>query len=224
MLLPLPLPPQQLPPPENEPNPENQVNPHTPLPTIGMTLPLDGGSSMEFQTKRQKKDHLRMVNNVVVQGPIRCTNCSKTSITLLEQGLKIESYPHTDAMVIKADIAGWGISRALVDSGSPTDIIFASAFDQMKLSRSQLQHSDTPIIGFGGKQVNALGKISLPVSFSDQENARTEYVTFDIVDLYYPYNAIFGRGFANKFNMALHMGYLCMKMPTLHDIIIVHGS
>jgi hypothetical protein len=42
--------------------------------------------------------------------------------------------------------------------------------------------------------------------------------------LYYPYNAIFGRGFANKFNMALHMGYLCMKMPALHGIIIVHGS
>jgi hypothetical protein len=93
----------------------------------------------------------------------------------------------------------------------------------MKLSRGQLQPLDTPLIRFGGKQVNALGKISLPVSFGDQENARTEYVTFDIVDLYYPYNAIFGRGFANKFNMALHMGYLCMKMPTLHGIITVHG-
>ena len=49
-------------------------------------------------------------------------------------------------------------------------------------------------------------------------------MTFDIVDLYYPYNAIFGRGFANKFNVAIHMGYLCMKMPALHGIIIVHGS
>jgi hypothetical protein len=63
-----------------------------------------------------------------------------------------------------------------------------------------------------------------PCPFGDQENARTEYVTFDIVDLYYPYNAIFDRGFANKFNMALHIGYLCMKMPALHDIIIVHGN
>jgi hypothetical protein len=35
---------------------------------------------------------------------------------------------------------------------------------------------------------------------------------------------IFGRGFTNKFNMALHMGYLCMKMPALHGIITVHGS
>jgi len=80
------------------------------------------------------------------------------------------------------------------------------------------------LIGFGGKKVDALGKISLPVSFGGQENARTEYVTFDVVDLYYPYNAIFDRGFVNKFNTTIHMGYLCMKMPTLHGIIIVHGS
>ena len=49
-------------------------------------------------------------------------------------------------------------------------------------------------------------------------------MTFDVVDLCYPYNAIFGRGFANKFNAAIHMGYLCMKMPALHRIITVHCS
>ena len=72
--------------------------------------------------------------------------------------------------------------------------------------------------------INALGKIYLSVSFVGQENARTEYVTLDVVDLYYPYNAIFGRGFANKFNIAIHLGYLCMKIPALHGTIIVHGS
>jgi hypothetical protein len=94
----------------------------------------------------------------------------------------------------------------------------------MKLSRSQLQPSESPLIGFRGKKINALGKISLPVSFGGQENARTEYVTFDVVDLYYPYNAIFGRGFINKFNAAIHMGYLCMKMSALHGTITVYGS
>ena len=49
-------------------------------------------------------------------------------------------------------------------------------------------------------------------------------MTFDVVDLYYPYNAIFGRGFTNKFNAAIYMGYLCMKMPALHGIITVHGN
>ena len=49
-------------------------------------------------------------------------------------------------------------------------------------------------------------------------------MTFDIVDLYFPYNAIFRRGFANKFNAAIHMGYLCMKMPALHGVITILGS
>ncbi|XP_066324049.1 uncharacterized protein [Miscanthus floridulus] len=120
-------------------------------------------------------------------------------------------------MVIRANIAGWEINRVLIDSGSLADIIFVNAFDQMKLSRTKLQPSDSPLIHFRGKKIDALGKISLPVSFEGQENARTEYVTFDVVDLYYPYNSIFARGFANKFSVAIHMGYLCMT-------ITIHGS
>jgi hypothetical protein len=48
-------------------------------------------------------------------------------------------------MVIKANIASWEISIVLVDSGSSTDIIFVNAFDQMKLSKTQLQPLDSPL-------------------------------------------------------------------------------
>jgi hypothetical protein len=158
-------PPTQLAEPKNEPNLENQLNPHTPLPTIGMILPIAGGSSMEFQTKKQKKDHLRLVNNIAVQGLVRCIDWSKTPITFSEQDLQLESYPLADDMVIKANIASWEINRVLIDSRSSAYIIFVNAFDQMKLSRSQLQPLDSPLISFGGKKIGALGKISLPVSF-----------------------------------------------------------
>ena len=71
-----------------------------------MILPIARGSSMEFQTKKQKKDHLRLVNNIAVQGPVRYTDWSKTPITFSEQDLQLESYLYADAMVIKANIAG----------------------------------------------------------------------------------------------------------------------
>ena len=85
--LPPPPPHNQPPTPKNESNLENQVNPHGALPTIGMILPIAGGSSMEFQTKKQKKNHLRLVNNVAVQGPAKYTDWSRVPITFTEEDL-----------------------------------------------------------------------------------------------------------------------------------------
>jgi hypothetical protein len=48
-----------------------------------------------------------------------------------------------------------------------------------------------PLYGFGGKRINPMGVIALPVSFGTPQNPCIEYITFDVVDLLYPYNAIF---------------------------------
>jgi hypothetical protein len=64
----------------------------------------------------------------------------------------------------------------------------------------------------------------LPVSFNTPKNPHTEYITFDIVDMVYPYNAIFGRGLLNTFKAALHSGYLCLKIPATIRVISIFGS
>jgi len=111
-----------------------------------------------------------------------------------------------------------------VDTESSADIIFSSTFDQMNIDRNLLQPSDIPLIGFGGKRVNALGKIALPVSFEDKSNPRMENVTFNVIEMNYPYLAIYGRGLINKFEVVVHQLYLCMKMPASRGIITVRGN
>jgi hypothetical protein len=65
-------------------------------------------------------------------------------------------------------------------------------------------------VRFRRKEIEPIGSISLLVSFNTLSNARTEYITFDVVDMSYPYNVIFGRGILNTFEAALHSLYLCL--------------
>jgi hypothetical protein len=64
----------------------------------------------------------------------------------------------------------------------------------------------------------------LLVSFGSSKNPRTEYIDFDLIDMLYPYNAIFGRGLLNTFEAALHSAYLCLKVLATFGIITVFGS
>jgi hypothetical protein len=82
----------------------------------------------------------------------------------------------------------------------------------------------TPLCGFGERQIVALGKITMLVTFGYVHNTRTKQVVFDSVDMEYPYNAIIGRGTLNAFEAILHLAYLCMKIPSEQEPIVVHGS
>jgi hypothetical protein len=94
----------------------------------------------------------------------------------------------------------------------------------MGISHSLLKPSDNLLYGFGDKGTFPVGKIEMPLSFGVGPNARSEQVTFDIVDMVYPYNAIMGWGSINKFEAAIHGLYLCMKIPGPLGAITVYGN
>ncbi|XP_072151364.1 uncharacterized protein [Setaria viridis] len=145
-------------------------------------------------------------------------------ISFIEEEFKLKTTSDNDVMVIEAIIAGWNIRKVLVDNGNSADIIFANTFREMKINPHLLEPSEVPLLGFGGRPVKALGKISLPVSFWNLNNARTERITFDVVEMYYPYFAILGWGFINKFDVAMRQLFLFMKIPALNGVITVYGD
>jgi hypothetical protein len=182
-------------------------------------LPIIGGSSSEPANKKQKKEAQRRVQHAGVQGPFIKSKWSHVPITFSQEDLQLKDNPHTDTMVISCVIKGFLVHNVLVDIGSATDIIFAKAFRQM-----QEQDATHPLCGFEGRQIVALGKITMPITSGYVYKTRTKQVVFDIVDMDYPYNAIIGRGTPNAFEAILHPAYLCIKIPSDQGPIAVHGS
>jgi hypothetical protein len=189
-----------------------------------LLLPITCGSSSELANEKQKKEAQRRVQHVGVQGPFIRSKWSHIPITFSQEDLELKDYPHNDAMVISYVIKGFLVHNVLVDTGSASDIIFMKAFKQMQELDDKIDDATHPLCGFGGRQILALGKITMPVTFGYVHNTRTEQVVFDIIDMEYPYNAVIGRVTLNAFESILHPAYFCMKIPSEQGPIIVHGS
>jgi hypothetical protein len=67
---------------------------------------ITGGSSVDFDTKRHKKDHYRSINHVAVTGPVVQTKWSHVPLTFDARDVDLRSAPHIDAMVINCSVAG----------------------------------------------------------------------------------------------------------------------
>jgi hypothetical protein len=126
---------------------------------------ITGGSSVDFEMKRQKRDHYRSVNHVALTGPVVQTRWSHVPLTFDPRDVDLRSAPHVDAMVINCSVACWDLHKVPVDNGSQADIIFLHALDRIGISQSLLKPPDNPLYGFGGKGTFPIGKIELPLSF-----------------------------------------------------------
>jgi hypothetical protein len=83
-------------------------------------------------------------------------------------------------MVISFVIKGFLVYNVLVDTSSATDIIFAKAFRKMQESDDKIHDATHPLCDFEGRQIVALGKITMSITFGYVHNTRTEQVVFDI--------------------------------------------
>ena len=73
----------------------------------------------------------------------------------------------------------------------------------MNLDKRTLEPAGNSLFGFGEKKIDALGKKAIPVSFAEGKKVHIETITFDIVNMDYPYTAIFGRGVLSRFEIVI---------------------
>uniref|UniRef100_A0A2N9FYU7 Reverse transcriptase domain-containing protein n=1 Tax=Fagus sylvatica TaxID=28930 RepID=A0A2N9FYU7_FAGSY len=88
-------------------------------------------------------------------------------------------HPHDDALVVTMEIAGYSTRRVLIDNGSSADIVYLTAFQQMKIDKDQLQPIETPLVGFASTSIYLLGVTSLQdhCSHDDMPSISTNVIT-----------------------------------------------
>jgi hypothetical protein len=59
------------PPPESSSRPQSSAGPQNSkaLSSFGTIMPITGGSTMEFETKKQRSNYFRSVNTIINDGP-----------------------------------------------------------------------------------------------------------------------------------------------------------
>lgn len=182
------------------------------------------GNAHTFPSKWQCHAHARQVHHISASPPTELPPWINIPITFGPEDVVGISLPHHNALLISAVIVGCVVRCVFVDGGSFADILFASTFDKLGISRALLSDTGIPLLGFGSSPVPALGKIKLMVDFEAMSCVRSESMVFDVVDIPYQYNVILGWVAPNHFGAIPHHAYLCTKLPGPSGVITVHGN
>ncbi|XP_057791110.1 uncharacterized protein LOC131008235 [Salvia miltiorrhiza] len=136
------------------------------------------------------------------------------TITFGAEDLRTLMYPHVDALVIMADIAGCIVHRVFVDSGSAMNILYWECLQNMGID-VHIEPTNAPLFGFGGEMVMPLGYVELPLNLgTTAANSKTRMVRFLVVDMPKPsYNVILGQPALMAFRAVISMFHLKMKFP-----------
>jgi hypothetical protein len=95
----------------------------------------------------------------------------------------------------------------------------------MDFDFKRLTECDEPFFGIvPGKAAYPMGRVSLPVMFSMEENFHTEYLSFEVADFKSSYHAILARPTLARFMAVPHFTYLVQKMPAPNGVLTVYGD
>ena len=127
------------------------------------------------------------------------------------QGVK---QPHDDPLVIMLMIKGFNTRRILIDNGSLADIIYLSAFQQLKVDSKRFHPFESLLVSFSGDKVYLKGIVILTVTSGSYPFQVTNQHNFLVMVLPSSYNVIIGRSTLNLWKAATFTYCLKVKFPT----------
>uniref|UniRef100_A0A2N9GRS6 Uncharacterized protein n=1 Tax=Fagus sylvatica TaxID=28930 RepID=A0A2N9GRS6_FAGSY len=186
---------------------------------------INGGMAAGGTSRSSRKAYARQIHNVLVtQKANKTPRLEDLPITFTEEDARKVVHPHDDALVVTLEIAGYSTRRVLIDNGSSADIIYLTAFQQMRIGKDQLRPIETPLVGFAGTSVYPLGIISLQIIAGTYPKQATKRVEFLVVDCPSAYNVIIGRPTLNRLRAVTSTYHLLVRFPTEHGIGEMKGD
>ena len=180
--------------------------------------PFSGGSFRSL-----KKAYQRQVNSVHAIPPSKHRR-TYHDMSFSEGDAMGVKQPHNDPLVIMLNIEWFNTKMILIDNGSSADIIYLSAFQQLRLDPKILRPFDSPLVSFNGDRVYPRGIVTLTVTVGSYPVQLTRQVDFLVVDCPTSYNVIIGRPTLNKWKVATSTYCLKVKFPTDNGIGEVKGD
>ena len=209
-----------------QPTPPRQPTPTQHQQPLGEIHVILGGFVGGGESNSTRKAHLRSIRSgevMEVQAVSKLPGLD-TAITFSTSDLEGCQHPHDDPLVIRAVVDNKTIHRVLVDNGSSTDIIFASAFDKMGIRKEKLEPISTHLRGLSGEKVLPLGSIQLVLTLGDPPCQATTTVRFLIVDAPSTYNVLLGRPSLNAIKAIPSAYHMVIKFPTTNGVGMVRGD
>ena len=112
----------------------------------------------------------------------------------------------------------------LIDTGAAKDILYYNCFRELQFTDAHLQPYPGKLEGFTNHKVNVKATITLEVTLGQALKARTEPITFLVIDLRSSYNAILGAPALSKFGLAASLPYQMIRFYTSSRIGTVHSD
>ncbi|KAM6543742.1 hypothetical protein CsatB_008189 [Cannabis sativa] len=149
----------------------------------------DSRKSQERYAREAKEKPLTNVNNLG-ERPEKLFKKECDDIIFMESDARWVHHPHSDALVIVANIGGDNVHRILVDNGSSVNLLNFQAFKQMGLQEKDLRPMTSSIYGFSGDVIAIKGMIKLPITLGTAPVTAKSMADFAVIDQYSAYNAV----------------------------------